>query len=328
MNGLYGFQKGILAGRRFRVPLSLRERAGVRGTRCDVGFSNSQSSPASPHPNPLPEGEGDLAGRAASVRSPGFTLIELLVVIVIIAMLAGLITVAAVRARQRAKNLAMKTEVTLLSQAMDAYKEKMGEYPPDFGYFADPTGAQLNAVRAHIARAFPQCLPQYNPADNVNCTYPYLVTALTAGAAVPMGPNVALRFWLGGPAGNGFSADPQDPFDIKTFSQGLPPQPSRIGPFFDFDVSRVATANTSIYSTLAVTSGSLTLFLAAEYFPDNGWAIEQSNVLNTLTNNSPYLYFAARNGSYNYLTSSGATNVTTYVYPRRPAPCRSPATCA
>ena len=46
--------------RKETVPLSLRERAGVRGTRENADFQNSEPSPASPHPNPLPEGEGEL----------------------------------------------------------------------------------------------------------------------------------------------------------------------------------------------------------------------------------------------------------------------------
>ena len=210
-------------------------------------------------------------------------------------MLAGLITAAAVKARQRVKNVAMKMEVMSLSQAMDAYKERLGEYPPDFGYVADPL-SQINAVRAHIARVFPQCLPQYNPTDPVNCKdasgnyYCYLYNNLAS--YTPMGPNVALRFWLGGPAGNGFSADPQDPFDIKTYSQGLPPQPSRIGPFFDFNASRLAytlgatttvpaptgtppTPALNVMNNFATVTGgtiSVILLMAAEYFPDNGWA--------------------------------------------------------
>ena len=42
------------------IHLSLRERVGVRGTRGNASLQNSEPSPASFHPNPLPEGEGDL----------------------------------------------------------------------------------------------------------------------------------------------------------------------------------------------------------------------------------------------------------------------------
>ena len=49
------------SGLTFKVPLSVRERAGVRGTRGKEGVPNSEPAATSPHPNPLPEGEGDLA---------------------------------------------------------------------------------------------------------------------------------------------------------------------------------------------------------------------------------------------------------------------------
>ena len=44
------------------VPLAPWERAGVRGTLEQAGFKNSGPVPASPHPNPLPKGEGTAAG--------------------------------------------------------------------------------------------------------------------------------------------------------------------------------------------------------------------------------------------------------------------------
>src|ERR1035438_982237 len=42
-----------------QVPLSLRVRVRVRGPFASFGFPNFRPSPASPHPGPLPEGEGD-----------------------------------------------------------------------------------------------------------------------------------------------------------------------------------------------------------------------------------------------------------------------------
>jgi len=205
-----------------------------------------------------------------------------------------------------------------LAQAMDAYKERLGEYPPDFGYIAD-CSSQLNAVQAHIARAFPQCLPQYNPASPpAICQYPYLYLLFNNGIAGPggnpnVGANLSLCFWLAGPAGNGFSADPQDPFDIKTYSQGLPPQPSRIGPFFNFAPDRIAFAVENATPAASATSlyvgnGTLTLFRGCECYPDNGLPAASAS-------NAPYLYFAARNGSYIYLPPSGGNPlVTAYSY--------------
>jgi NADH-quinone oxidoreductase subunit M len=50
------------------VPLSLWERAGVRGSFAEFQHRTAESPPASPHPNPLPEGEGNLEPEAAHAR--------------------------------------------------------------------------------------------------------------------------------------------------------------------------------------------------------------------------------------------------------------------
>jgi hypothetical protein len=48
----------IVARRRFEVPLSLRERAGVRGCQDREWYTKRRFAAPHPHPNPLPEGEG------------------------------------------------------------------------------------------------------------------------------------------------------------------------------------------------------------------------------------------------------------------------------
>ena len=68
-----------------------------------------------------------------------FTLVELLVVITIIGILTGLVTAAAVAARRRAKIATVVMEVKQLESACQAYKEKFGEYPPDFCGLANIT---------------------------------------------------------------------------------------------------------------------------------------------------------------------------------------------
>ena len=97
---------------------------------------------------------GELKHPAVSPQSPlpnrpsrgGFTLVELLVVIAIISILTGLITVAAVRARNAARNMAMKAEVMQMDTALNSYKEKFGSYPPDGGGTA--AAAQAAILRA------------------------------------------------------------------------------------------------------------------------------------------------------------------------------------
>lgn len=145
-----------------------------------------------------------------------FTLVEMLVVIVIIGILAGLITGAALVVQRRAKNAVMKAEIAEIETALVAYKEKFGDFPPD--------GSDTTLVKAHILRAF----PYYR------------------GTVFPtMDPSTALVFWLGGKydatTGSfaGFSANPRDPFDASN---------SRIGPFYDGflkDKTRCVAAGTS-----------------------------------------------------------------------------------
>jgi hypothetical protein len=129
-------------------------------------------------------------------------------------------------------------------------------------------------------------------------------------------PNTAITFWLGGPAGNGFSADPTDPFDINTFVNNLPQQASRIGPFFTFDVSRcgykgsapvTTVSGATAYIAKSIGGVPVTLLNLCDYFPDNNIGVSSSN--------SPYVYFAARNGNYTFLMSSGtASSVTQFPY--------------
>jgi prepilin-type N-terminal cleavage/methylation domain-containing protein len=114
-----------------------------------------------------------------------FTLVELLVVIVIIGILAGLITVGASRALIAAKETRVKTEVDNLHGAIEAYKQKYGEYPPSNMY-------DRQALIRHIARAFPRS----NPASPG-----FLMPPPETSAAE------VLTIFLGG-----FTADPQYPF--------------------------------------------------------------------------------------------------------------------
>lgn len=63
-------------------------------------------------------------------RRRAFTLVELLVVIVIIAILASLLLPAITGAMRTAKNSAVTADINTLSQALAAFKEKYGDYPP------------------------------------------------------------------------------------------------------------------------------------------------------------------------------------------------------
>ncbi len=134
----------------------------------------------------------------------GFTLIELLTVVVIIGLLAGLVTAAAIRVRWSVRKAAHAMELKQLEMALHAYKEQFGQFPPhsDDGF------------DAHIRKAFPRN---------------------AGGAPGAPGPANALTFWLGGVRQGGeyigFSSNPTSPFDATSTS--------RSGPFFEFDPDRL-----------------------------------------------------------------------------------------
>ena len=68
----------------------------------------------------------------------GFTLVELLIGMTVIAILAGLITVAASRAFVRAREFAIQLEMTQIEQALEQFQVEYGFYPPSFRDFTGP----------------------------------------------------------------------------------------------------------------------------------------------------------------------------------------------
>ncbi|MCA9246524.1 MAG: type II secretion system protein [Planctomycetales bacterium] len=164
----------------------------------------------------------------------GFTLVELLVVIAIIGVLTALISVVAAAAWRQAKEAAVKVEVDGLSAGFKAYKEKYGEYPPNFN--------DLDAVKRHLRKAFPR----------ITSNELKFVDALNTAGYVPR-PDEAVFFWLGG-----MSSDPQHPLtgpggpffagpnaEAAKFANGLFDFSKR-NSLFDFDLTRLGPAEEDV----------------------------------------------------------------------------------
>ena len=242
---------------------------------------HSTSTQAAPKPNRFPVPRPP--GTAWTRRLHGFTLVELLVVITIIGILVGLTIPAVIYVRVIAKQAAVTLDLKQLEMACQAYKEKFGEYPPDFAgvYLSSPEGdAPRAAVMRHLAKAFPRYQPGI-PAGLGNTGWQGFLDDVQAGWGINTGtgltPATSLTFWLGGkpqwidPSDStkgirgfsGFCANPANPFDIST---------SRIKPFYEFALTR-----------LNLLSGGLV------YWPQGAEGNKTT---------APIVYFRAENGNY------------------------------
>jgi type II secretion system protein G len=81
----------------------------------------------------------------------GFTLVELLVVLGIIALLMALLTPAVMWAVNAARRARMSTEIAALADAIEKYKTKVGDYPPNF--------RDYDAFIRHVRTRYPKISP-------------------------------------------------------------------------------------------------------------------------------------------------------------------------
>lgn len=211
----------------------------------------------------------------------GFTLVELLVVVVIIGLLAALISTAVIAAMGRAREARVILEIQAMSNALQLFKDRYGDFPP--------TNLQdANKVRAFLRRAFPRY-----PASGTD-PYNQFVSDLAANdiplTVSKMDAAAALAFWLGGMPDStgkprGFSKDPENPFRKPQESEETPRYP----PLYEFTLKR-----------LKINDGTM------RYYPDISGAIEAD---------SPYVYFrAADYATVSFRHHAGGENVTITPY--------------
>ncbi len=83
----------------------------------------------------------------------GFTLVEMLVVLGIIAVLIALLMPAVMSAINSARRAAIGVEIKSLADAVEAYKQKHGDYPPNF--------RQYPVFLRHVRKCYPKIDPAH-----------------------------------------------------------------------------------------------------------------------------------------------------------------------
>jgi type II secretory pathway pseudopilin PulG len=193
--------------------------------------------------------------------------VELLIVMAILGILAGLLAWGVNAARVSILKRAQAFEVQSIASAVEAYRTKYGDYPPD--------GSSWPVMEAHLRKAFPNILakelelldPKYNqyssqvfpntirnfyirndndltdshphlpPPNQGGLNYRGFDPALKSGRVFDGAE--ALVFFLGG-----FSNDPQRPFTgaggpLKTGPNGYIYNTQRENAFFEFKIARL-----------------------------------------------------------------------------------------
>ena len=191
---------------------------------------------------------------------------ELLVVMAILGILAGLLAWGVNAARVAILKRAQAFEVQSIASAVEAYRTKYGDYPPD--------GSSWPVMDAHLRKAFPNILVSelalLNPAlsqqnglirndNDLTGSHPHLARYVSTSPGLRSGrvfdAAEALVFFLGG-----FSSDPQRPITgpggpLKQVGSAYIYNTQRENAFFEFKIGRLtldpntgASTDETVYS--------------------------------------------------------------------------------
>lgn len=202
--------------------------------------------------------------RNHSRRAPGFTLVEVLIVITVILILAALLLPAINSILKRAEQTRSINEITQISHALEAFKERYGAYPPsrirlreNTKYAANPAHPDFQFDQHSIAwlrRIWPNIVIEThnntsgNPATTANPAFIWFFddSATTTRRTYDLEGDECLVFFLGGVAEKstsgtiilqGFTRNPQNPSGIKDAT--VPASLNRDDPLYQFDAGRL-----------------------------------------------------------------------------------------
>ena len=226
-------------------------------------------------------------------KRSGFTLVELLVVVSIIGLLVGMLAVVGGGVIGTAREFAVNSEITQLSQATESFRTKYGFYPPSFEQFKRSVNTGDDAPLAIVNAEAAQLLPFLNKisANHREASTPSPVMARAAAGYTLLddwwefvGCNLdqssSLQFWLSGLSENKqfpltggltFATPPTDPtaylpvgFNSNNFLNGTEMVVGSFEreSFYDFDTDR--------FIPLDIFSGGTLLNPTAQYVMEYG----------------------------------------------------------